>query len=99
MEGYFEKKKCDLMKNVVWLCHVISFKYIYMSRHQVLLLILRLSDIPDNVSETYFIPQQKCIAMLISKVLCPYCGISGVSFQLVPDSTIQCLLSTWSPAR
>ena len=28
MEGYFEKKKCDLMKNVVWLRHVISFKYI-----------------------------------------------------------------------
>ena len=29
MEGYFEKKKCDLMKNVVWLRHVISFKYIF----------------------------------------------------------------------
>ena len=28
MEGYFEKKKCDLMINVVWLRHVISFKYI-----------------------------------------------------------------------
>ena len=25
MEGYFEKEKCNSVKNVVLLCHVISF--------------------------------------------------------------------------
>ena len=44
------------------------------------------SDVPDKFSETYFIAQQRCISMLISKLLCPYCGMSGVSFQLVPET-------------
>ena len=25
MEGYFEKEKCNPVKNIVWLCNVISF--------------------------------------------------------------------------
>jgi len=44
------------------------------------------SDAPDKLSNAYFIAQQKCISMLISTLLCPDCGLPGVSFQVVPES-------------
>ena len=44
------------------------------------------SDTPDKFSDAYFIAQQHCMSMLISTLLCPDCGLPGVSFQVVPDS-------------
>ena len=43
------------------------------------------SDEPDKMSDAYFLAQQKCISMLLSKLLCPTCGLSGVSFQVIPE--------------
>ena len=44
------------------------------------------SDALEKLSNAYFIAQQKCISMLISTLLCPDCGLPGVSFQVVPES-------------
>ena len=44
------------------------------------------SDAPEKLSNAYFIAQQKCISMLISTLLCPDCGLPGVSFEVVPES-------------
>ena len=44
------------------------------------------SGAPDKFSDAYFIAQQNCMSILISTLLCPDCGLPGVSFQVVPDS-------------
>lgn len=43
-------------------------------------------DVSDKTSDAYFIAQQKCMSMLISKLLCPSCGMCAVSFQVISDS-------------